>query len=161
MSNVFHFLRGGHHSIRGEKDGRFVILEKDIVFNFVALSFLKTLPLPLPKEDDSKWLSTADKNVLKKTTNNISFAPDVKFTQQTILRPNVPRINKEQNTRQESMRQQVTNTVVSPLMHCRSVLGDQLSRSPQYRRVLRDGETRTDNQDLMWQEVLQRPGNTK
>ena len=42
---------------------------------------LHTHPLLLPKEDDSKPLSTADKNVLKKMTNNISFAPDVKFTQ--------------------------------------------------------------------------------
>ena len=105
---------------------------------------LRTHPLLLPKEDDSTKLSTADKNVLNKTTNNISFAPDVKFTQRTLLRPNVPRINMEQNTRQKSVRQQVTNTVASPLTHHRSVLGDQISRSPQYQRylqMLRQGQT--------------------
>ena len=64
---------------------------------------LRTHPLLLPKKDDSKQLSEADKNVLKKTTNNIYFAPDVKFTQRTLLRPYVPRINEEQNTRQELM----------------------------------------------------------
>ena len=105
---------------------------------------LRTHPLLLTKEDDSKGLSTADKNIIKKTTNNISFAPDVKFTQRTLLRPNVPRINKEHNTRQESMQQQVTNTVAPLLTHHISVLGDQLSRSPQYRRYLemkRRGQT--------------------
>ena len=66
---------------------------------------LRMHPLLLPKEDEAKPLSTAEKNVLKKTTNNISFAPDVKFTQRTILRPNVPRINKEQNRRQDLMQQ--------------------------------------------------------
>ena len=60
---------------------------------------LRTHPLLLPKEDDSTKLSTADTNVLNKTTNKISFAPDVKFTQQILIRPNVPRINKEQNPR--------------------------------------------------------------
>ena len=91
---------------------------------------LRTHPLLLPKEDDSKELSEADKNVLKKTTNNISFTPDVKFTQRTTLRRYVQRINKEQNTRQESMLQQVTKTVAPLLTHRRSVLGEQLSRSP-------------------------------
>ena len=105
---------------------------------------LRTHPLLLPKNDDSKKLSMADKNVLNKTTNNISFAPDVKFTQRTLLKPNVPRINKEQNTIQKSVRQQVTNTVTLPLTHHRSVLGDQISRSPQYQRylqMLRQGQT--------------------
>ena len=97
---------------------------------------LRTHPLLLPKEEDSKELSEADKHVLKNTTNNISFAPAVKFTQQTLLRPHVPKIVKEPNIRQELMRQQVTNTVAPPLTHRRSVLGDQLSRSPQYRRYL-------------------------
>ena len=97
---------------------------------------LRTHRLLLPTEEDSKGLSTADKNDLKKTTNNISFAPDVKFAQRTLLRPSVPRIKKEHNMRQESMRQQMTNTVAPPLTHRRSVLGDQLSRSPQYRRYL-------------------------
>ena len=60
---------------------------------------LRTHSLLLLKEDDSTKLSTADKNVLNKTTNNISFAQDVKFTQRTLLRPNVPIINKDQNTR--------------------------------------------------------------
>ena len=55
-------------------------------------------PLLLPKEDNTTKLSTADKNVLNKTTNNISLATDVKFTQRTLLRPNVPRMNKKQNT---------------------------------------------------------------
>ena len=64
---------------------------------------LRTHPLLLPKEDDSTKLSTADTNVLNKTTNNISFAPDVKFTQWTLRRPNVPRIKMEQNTRQKSV----------------------------------------------------------
>ena len=93
-------------------------------------------PLLLPKEDDSTKLSTV---------NNISFAPDVKFTQRTHLRPNVRRLNKDQNTRQKSVRQQVTNTVAPPLTHRRSVLGDQTSRSPQYQRylhqMLRQGQT--------------------
>ena len=105
---------------------------------------LRTHPLLLLKDDDSKKLSMADKNVLNKTTNNISFAPDVKFTQRTLLKPNVPRINKEQNTIQKSVRQQVTNTVTPPLTHHRSVLGDQISRSPQYQRylqMLRQGQT--------------------
>ena len=104
----------------------------------------RTHPLLLTKDDDSIKLSTADKNVLNKTTNNISFAQDVKFTQRTLLRPNVPRINKEQNTRQKLVRQQVTNTVAPPLTHRRNVLGDQLSRSPQYQRylqMLRQGHT--------------------
>ena len=92
---------------------------------------LRRQPLLLPKEYDSKELSEADKNVLKKMTNNISFALAVKFTQRrTLLRPHVPKINREQNTKQDSMRQQVTNTVVPPLTHKRSVLGDQLSRYP-------------------------------
>ena len=78
---------------------------------------LRTHPLLLPKEDDSTKLSTADTNVLNMATNKISFAPDVKFTQQTLLRPNVPRINKQQNVKQKSVRQQVTNTVASPLTH--------------------------------------------
>ena len=56
---------------------------------------LRTHPLLLPKEDDSKRLSTADKNFLKKMTNHIYFALDVKFTQLTLLRPHVPRINRE------------------------------------------------------------------
>ena len=105
---------------------------------------LRTHPLLLPKEDESKGLSTVDKNVLKKTTNNNSFAPDVKFTHRTLIRPNVPRINKKQNTRQKSVRQQVTNTIASPLTHRRSVLGDQTSRSPQYQRylqMLKKGQT--------------------
>ena len=97
---------------------------------------LRTHPLLLPHDDDSKELSEADQNVLKKTTNNTSFAPDVKFTQETLLRPHVPRINRDQNTKQESMRQQVTNTVAPLLTHRRSVLGDQLSRSPKYQRYL-------------------------
>ena len=41
---------------------------------------LRTHPLLLPKEDDSTKLSTVDKNVLNKTSTNISFAPDDKFT---------------------------------------------------------------------------------
>ena len=48
---------------------------------------LRTHPLLLHKEDDSKELSEVDKNVLKKATNNTSFAPNVKFTQQKLLRP--------------------------------------------------------------------------
>ena len=60
---------------------------------------IRTHPLLLTKEDDSKKFSTADKNVLKKTTINISFALDVKFTQRTLLRPKVPRLNKEQEAR--------------------------------------------------------------
>ena len=59
---------------------------------------LRKHPLLLPKEDDSTKLSTEDIIVLNKTTNKISFAPDVKFTQRTLLIPNVPRINKQQNT---------------------------------------------------------------
>ena len=105
---------------------------------------LRTHPLLLPKEDDSTKLSTAVIIVLNKTTNKTSFAPDVKFTQRTLLRPNVPRINKQQNVRQKSVRQQVTNTVASPLTHRRSVLGDQTSRSPQYQRylqMLKQGQT--------------------
>ena len=85
---------------------------------------LRTHPLLLPKEDDSTTLSTADITVLNKTTNKISFAPDVKFTQRTLLRPIVPRIKKQQNGRQKSVRQQVTNTQSSPLTHRRSVLVD-------------------------------------
>ena len=136
---------------------------------------LRTHPLLLPKEDKSEKMSTADKNVLKKTTNNISFAPNVKFTQQTLLRPNVPRINKKQNTRQKSVRQQVTNTVASPLTHRRSVLGDQTSRSPQYQRylqMLKQGQTeaparrheRTEAPERTAdpaRKVWQRPTNTK
>ena len=64
---------------------------------------LRTHPLLLLKEDDPTKLSTADTVVLNKTTNNISFAPDVKFTQRTLLKTNVPRINKQQNTRQKSV----------------------------------------------------------
>ena len=37
---------------------------------------LRTHPLPLPKqEEESEEMSTEDKNVLKKTTNKIVFAP--------------------------------------------------------------------------------------
>ena len=117
----------------------------------------------------------ADKNVLNKTTNTISFAPDVKFTQRTLLRPNVPRINKEQNTRQKSVRQQVTNTVASPLTHRRSVLGDQTYRSSQYQRYLqmmKQGQTEAPARKLERtsapertvapaRKVWQRPANTK
>ena len=131
--------------------------------------------LLLPNEDDQKGLSTAVKNILKKTTSNISFALDVKFTQQTLLRLNFPRNNKEQNTRQESMRQQVTNTVASPLTHRRSVLGDQTSRSPQYQRylqMLKQGQTEAPARKLERtsapertvapaRKVWQRPANTK
>ena len=105
---------------------------------------LRTHPLLLPKEDDSTKLSTANKNVLNKTTNNVSFVPDVKFTQRTPLRPNVPRINKEKNTRQKSVQQQVTNIVAPPLTHRRSVSRDHISRSPQYQiciQMLRQGQT--------------------
>ena len=91
---------------------------------------LRTHPLLLPKEDKSETMSTADKHVLKKTTNNFSFAPDVKLTQRILLRPKVPRLNKEQEARQKSMPQRVTNQVALPLKHCRSVLADQLLRSP-------------------------------
>ena len=66
---------------------------------------LRTHLLLLLKEDKSETMSTADKNFPKKTTNNISLAPNVKFTQRTLLRPNVPRINKEQGTRQKLMPQ--------------------------------------------------------
>ena len=97
---------------------------------------LLTHPLLLPKEDKSETMSTADKNVLKKTTNNISFAPNVKFTQRTLLRPKVPRINEEQETRQKSMPQRVTNQVAPSLKHCRSMLGDRLSWCPQYKRYI-------------------------
>ena len=38
-------------------------------------------------------LSTTDIIVLNKKTNKTSFAPDVKFTQRTLLRPIVPRIS--------------------------------------------------------------------
>ena len=58
---------------------------------------LRTHPLLLPKEEDSTKLSTADTIVFNKKTNKISFARDVKFTQRTLLGPNVPRINKKQN----------------------------------------------------------------
>ena len=128
---------------------------------------LRTHPLLLPKDDDSTKLSTADTNVLNKTTNNISFAPDVNFTQRTLLRPNVPRINKQQNTRQKVVRRQVTNTVASPLTHRRSVLGDQTSRSPQYQRylqMLRQGQTeaptrRQQQTEAPARKVSQRPAN--
>ena len=52
---------------------------------------LRTHHLLLPKDDDSTKLSTADIIVLNKTTNKIAFAPDVKLTQRTLLRPNVVR----------------------------------------------------------------------
>ena len=66
---------------------------------------LRTHPLLLHKEDKSEAMSTADKNVLKRTTNNISFALNVKLTQRTLLKPNVPRIHKDQGTRHKSMPQ--------------------------------------------------------
>ena len=54
---------------------------------------LRTHPDLLPKQkEETEELSTEDKNVLKKTSNNISFSPSVKFTeqfQQTLLRPQV------------------------------------------------------------------------
>ena len=53
---------------------------------------LLTHPLLPPKEDKPGTMSTADKIVLKKTTINISFAPDVKFVQWTLLILDVPRI---------------------------------------------------------------------
>ena len=62
---------------------------------------LRTHPLLPPKEDDSTKLSTADITVLNKTTNKISFAPDVKFTQRTLLRPIVPRIKKTTDSKTE------------------------------------------------------------
>ena len=139
------------------------------------VELLRMHPLLLPKEDESTQLSTADIIVLNKTTNNISFVPDVKFTQRTLLIPNVPRTNKKQNTRQKSVRQQVTNTIASPLTHRRSVLGDQTSRSPQYQRYLqrlKPGQTeararrrkRTEAPERTAdpaRKVWQRPTNTK
>ena len=56
---------------------------------------LRTHPILPPNEDESKGLSEADKNVLKKRTNSISFAPAVKFTQRTLLRPHVTKVNRE------------------------------------------------------------------
>ena len=64
---------------------------------------LRTHPLLLPKEDKSETLSTVDKIVLKNTTKNIPFAPDVKFVQQTLLPPNVPRTKKTNGTIMKSM----------------------------------------------------------
>ena len=98
---------------------------------------LRTHPLLLPKqEEESEELSTEDKNVLKKTTNNISFSPSVKFTEQfqrTLLRPQVTLIRKNL-AGQESMPQRVTNQVATSLKNRRSVLGDHGNRSPHYLR---------------------------
>ena len=82
---------------------------------------LSTHALLLPREDNSGELSTENKNVLKKTTNNISFAPDVKFVQRTLLRPQVPKLQTKE-IGQKSMPQRVTNQVETPLKHRRSVL---------------------------------------
>ena len=69
---------------------------------------LRTHPLLLPKqEEETEELSTEEKNVLKKTTNNISFSPNVKFAeqfQQTLLRPQVTLI-RNQGTVQDLMPQ--------------------------------------------------------
>ena len=84
-------------------------------------------------------MSTEDKNFLKKTTNNISFSPSVKFTEQfqrTLLRPKVTR-RRKQGTVQESISQRVTNQVATPLKNGRSVLGDHVNRSLEYARYLR------------------------
>ena len=70
-------------------------------------------PLLLPREDNSGELSTENKNVLKKTTNNISFAPDVKFVQRTLLRPQVPKLQTKE-IGQKSMPQRVTNIAKPP-----------------------------------------------
>ena len=98
---------------------------------------LRTHPLLLPKEDDSTKLSTTDTVVLNKTTNKMSFARDVKFTQRTLLRPNIPRINKQQNTRQKLVRQQVTNTVASRLTHRRVCLETKYHGLPSIRDTYR------------------------
>ena len=96
---------------------------------------LRTHPLLLPKEDNSGELSTENKNVLKKTTNNISLALDVKFIQRTLLRPQVLKPQMKEMG-QKSMPQRVTNQVATPLKHRRSVSGDHNNRSAQYRRYL-------------------------
>ena len=60
---------------------------------------LRTHPLLLPEqEEETEEMSTEDKNVLKKTTNNISFSTSVKFTEQfqrTLLRSKVTRRRKQ------------------------------------------------------------------
>ena len=100
---------------------------------------LRTHPLLLPKQEETEEMPTEDKNVLKKTTKNISFSPSVKFTEQfqrALLRPQVKLIQKEM-TGQELMPNIVTTQVATPLKNCRSVLGDHGNRSPQYLRYLK------------------------
>ena len=51
---------------------------------------LRTPPPYCQKKEETEILSTEDKNVLKKTTNNILFSPSVNFTEQfqrKLLRP--------------------------------------------------------------------------
>ena len=101
---------------------------------------LRTHPLLLPKqEEESEEMSTEDKNVLKKTTNNILFSPSVKFTEQfqrTLLRPQVTR-RKKQGTVQDWILQGVTHRDATPPKNCRSVLGAHNNRSPKYASYLR------------------------
>ena len=91
-------------------------------------------PLLLPKqEEETEEMSTEEKNVLKKTTNNISFSPSVKFTEQfqrTLLRLKVTR-RRKQGTVQESILQRVTHQAATPLKNRESVLGDHVNRSPE------------------------------
>ena len=100
---------------------------------------LRTHPLLLPKEEETEEMWTEDKNVLKKTINNILFSPSVKFTEQfqrTLLRPEVTRLRK-QGTIQKPVPQQVTDQVATPLKNCGNVLGDHENTSPQYLRYLK------------------------
>ena len=85
-----------------------------------AAERMSTHPLLLPKEDVPGTVPAADKTVLKKTNNKISFAKNVSFTQQKSLRTLVHRIPKTM-----SMPQQVT----SPMLHRRIVLGDRNNQS--------------------------------
>ena len=84
---------------------------------------LRTPPLLLHKRDKLGTMTTADKIVLKKTNDKISFAPDVSFAQRTSLRPQVPRTKKTQGTRCKSTPQRMTHQVAPPLVHLRNVLG--------------------------------------
>ena len=77
--------------------------------------YLIVAHLLLMQEDITGTVSAADKAVMKKTNDKISFPQNVPFTQRKSLRTTVRRILKT-----KSMQYQVT----SPLVNCRNLLGD-------------------------------------
>ena len=93
---------------------------------------LSTHSLLRSNEDVPGTMTAADKTVLKKTNDKVSFAPCVSFVQRKSLKQPVRRTPKTQGTKTKSMPQRVT----SLLVHHMNMLGVRDNKSPRYRRYL-------------------------